>query len=256
MTGVWALSSVNTTSILLALPRWSWVKQRVRNSPMMCRIVETDIAPCTSTIYLRKYLYTCATRQFWKFCTYLKTSNVRSFAVTSAETAGDTADLNDPNDARSRLVDHPWCEIPLDEGQGVNVANRYNLSITRIRICHLLVCFVPVPIIPEYLLALEQFQSYGPAEDPEEPDWSKIWDPSSFFNDTGYQHWLLNVTLAFNNWTDTGFEEYSPHDIINENSKVGWLFASKALVQLVANPFIGTFANKWDAICVIQRNFE
>ncbi len=37
---------------------------------------------------------------------------------------------------------------------------------------------------------------------------------------------------------------FVPEQAINENSKIGWLFASKAIVQLLANPFIGPLTNR------------
>ena len=37
--------------------------------------------------------------------------------------------------------------------------------------------------------------------------------------------------------------EHIPEDIIEENGKVGALFASKALVQLVINPCVGSITN-------------
>ena len=35
-------------------------------------------------------------------------------------------------------------------------------------------------------------------------------------------------------------------DIVNENQEVGVMFASKAFVQLIANPFIGKLTNKYE----------
>ena len=40
-------------------------------------------------------------------------------------------------------------------------------------------------------------------------------------------------------------EQYIPEDIIEENRKVGALFASKALVQVVFNCFVGTITNSY-----------
>ena len=34
-------------------------------------------------------------------------------------------------------------------------------------------------------------------------------------------------------------------DIVNENIKVGILFASKAIMQLISNPFIGPLTNRF-----------
>ncbi|XP_064630887.1 synaptic vesicular amine transporter-like [Lineus longissimus] len=48
---------------------------------------------------------------------------------------------------------------------------------------------------------------------------------------------------TFMNVTD-GFGYMLPQDIINENSKVGWLFSSKAIVQLLANGIIGQLTNR------------
>ena len=39
--------------------------------------------------------------------------------------------------------------------------------------------------------------------------------------------------------------QFVPEQAINENSKVGWLFSSKAIVQLLANPIIGPITNRY-----------
>jgi len=44
-------------------------------------------------------------------------------------------------------------------------------------------------------------------------------------------------------------------DILDENIAVGWMFASKAIVQLIANPVVGPITNRY--VCMylvfIQR---
>lgn len=42
---------------------------------------------------------------------------------------------------------------------------------------------------------------------------------------------------------------HSPSVLVNENVKVGMLFASKATVQLITNPFIGPLTNRWVFFC-------
>ena len=34
-------------------------------------------------------------------------------------------------------------------------------------------------------------------------------------------------------------------ELVHENVEVGVMFASKAVVQLIANPFVGPLTNKW-----------
>ena len=41
------------------------------------------------------------------------------------------------------------------------------------------------------------------------------------------------------------------NELINENVEVGVMFASKAFVQLLANPFVGPLTNRWDCLCFL-----
>lgn len=42
------------------------------------------------------------------------------------------------------------------------------------------------------------------------------------------------------------------NELINENVEVGIMFASKAFVQLLANPFVGPLTNKCDHLFLIS----
>ena len=43
-------------------------------------------------------------------------------------------------------------------------------------------------------------------------------------------------------------------DILKENIKVGLMFASKAFLQLIANPFVGPITNRWTEITKGEGN--
>ena len=100
-----------------------------------------------------------------------------------------------------------------------------------------------VPIIPDYLLELEQadndvtslvyFDSF-------------LWN-ETFLNSSNFPPLFYNVTRLANtsHVTRAGFPIVPEQAaIINENSEVGWLFSSHAIVQLVANPFVGPLTNR------------
>ena len=53
---------------------------------------------------------------------------------------------------------------------------------------------------------------------------------------TGYENAVRNSFFSDS--------QFVPEQAINENSKVGWLFSSKAIVQLLANPIIGPVTNR------------
>ena len=113
-----------------------------------------------------------------------------------------------------------------------------------------------VPIIPDYLISLEEQDQdpgggAGPGGGGLFPDggsggfFNYFWNHTDF-NLTYFSHLLYNFSSP-DNWTDLGSQggfAVVPEQAINENPKVGWLFSSKAIVQLVANPFIGPLTNR------------
>ena len=122
---------------------------------------------------------------------------------------------------------------------------------------------IAVPIIPDYLLTLEMHELSKHAG---VSDSNAIWtdqDPGSGtgrphgndFFDHFWNHTDFNLTyfsqLFYNlsgtgNWSDIGQGGLSvvPEQEINENPRIGWLFSSKAIVQLFANPFVGSLTNR------------
>ncbi|XP_014662220.1 PREDICTED: synaptic vesicular amine transporter-like isoform X2 [Priapulus caudatus] len=83
---------------------------------------------------------------------------------------------------------------------------------------------VVVPIIPDYLYTLEHHREYVYSNDATE-------NPSSLANSTSIRS--HNATIGDQN-----------DDLGNENSQVGWLFSSKAIVQLFANLLVGPLTNR------------
>ena len=55
--------------------------------------------------------------------------------------------------------------------------------------------------------------------------------------------------FLINRWLDdAGSEEKDiakHNELVQENIEVGVMFASKAFIQLLANPFVGPLTNKW-----------
>ncbi|XP_064602842.1 synaptic vesicular amine transporter-like [Liolophura sinensis] len=94
-----------------------------------------------------------------------------------------------------------------------------------------------VPIIPDYLFGIDQ-------KEVKETIKSMNRTLICLKNRTSGQHHLFpheNSTLTL---TQELLSKSIPLDIISENSKVGWLFSSRALVQIVTNPFIGPLSNR------------
>lgn len=97
---------------------------------------------------------------------------------------------------------------------------------------------VVVPIVPDYLYSMEH----------PTPTHLAIQSPQPLTNVTK----VGAVLGIFRNINESLFgevtkehlpNEHIPEDIIEENGKVGALFASKALVQLVINPCVGSITN-------------
>ena len=108
-----------------------------------------------------------------------------------------------------------------------------NINVTQM----LPLCF-SVPIIPDYLIVLEDSDLVPPQKPADTTASSDIYWNHSIYNSSHYEHWLYNVSLF--NWTDMTSQQ-----LINENGRVGWLFSSKAIVQLVATPFVGSITNRY-----------
>ena len=72
--------------------------------------------------------------------------------------------------------------------------------------------------------------------------WKNSYLKCDNITDLEINQWRLNHSLTP--------EEIAMHkrkrhnDIVNENVAVGLMFASKAIMQLIANPFVGPLTNK------------
>lgn len=115
--------------------------------------------------------------------------------------------------------------------------------------------YPPVPIIPSYLYTLDEStdvlkNNTAPKQDSPASFQSivSLYDNTvrlSGFNTTARTTDLLPLiptgTQLPPNSTDC---PRSTNKLINENVKVGMLFASKATVQLITNPFVGPITNR------------
>ncbi|XP_062928121.1 synaptic vesicular amine transporter [Mobula hypostoma] len=114
---------------------------------------------------------------------------------------------------------------------------------------------VVVPIIPSYLYNLQhQPPTKSPTQSPEAISATRFQKIFSYYD---------NLTVEMGSDGETGLNTTQPavintttqlpantsclknnQDLLNENVEVGLLFASKATVQLVTNPFIGPLTNR------------
>ena len=98
-----------------------------------------------------------------------------------------------------------------------------------------------MPIIPEYLIATDIAQREQELFSENETQW---------LSDIDVGEYGVNVTIheAPDNLTENYKESLIeralqlPIRAISENSKVGWLLSSKALLQLLVNPVIGVLS--------------
>jgi hypothetical protein len=98
---------------------------------------------------------------------------------------------------------------------------------------------VAVPIIPDLLLDIDKLELKE----------QLMLKNESFYENGTTIYVITNVTSHHYNKSAGGHDLAQrvlelPLLAITENSKVGWLLSSKALVQLVANPFIGPLSNR------------
>ena len=117
--------------------------------------------------------------------------------------------------------------------------------------------YPPVPIIPSYLYSLDEstdvpIRNSSPSQ--QEPSGSfhavvslydntvKLSGSNSTTRSTNLVPPTPAVTERSQNFSDC---PQSTSKLLNENVKVGMLFASKATVQLMTNPFIGPLTNRY-----------
>lgn len=87
-----------------------------------------------------------------------------------------------------------------------------------------------VPIIPDYLVQLKNKaqKSVSPCQNATLHDQNNSYSSYIIFEKS------LNAT----------FGRFVRQDLLDENDEIGFLFSSKALVQLTVNPFVGSLINK------------
>ncbi|ELT91656.1 hypothetical protein CAPTEDRAFT_17780 [Capitella teleta] len=105
---------------------------------------------------------------------------------------------------------------------------------------------VVVPIIPEFLYAIERDKLSAELQQDldllAEEAGALAWLNATLIHPAEVYSKHFNVSEADNitNMLDGVAATY-----LNENSKVGWLFSSKAFVQLAVNPLVGTLVNRY-----------
>lgn len=113
-----------------------------------------------------------------------------------------------------------------------------------------LVC-LPVPIIPSYLYSLDESAVLKNNTPHEQAPKDKFHSIVSLY-DNSVRSFSSNTTAS--STTASNSAELPPNSsdcpqssslLINENVKVGMLFASKATVQLITNPFVGPLTNRY-----------
>lgn len=138
------------------------------------------------------------------------------------------------------------------------VTSKYVYTVLVIKTAHIdsLICML-VPIIPSYLYTVDDEASQtAPNHSISSISQSgtfqsivSLYDNSTRL--TGFSPQMSTVGLL----TPAPSSAHSPQNhsdcpkandqLLNENVKVGLLFASKATVQLITNPFIGPLTNRW-----------
>ncbi|KAK4299515.1 hypothetical protein Pmani_028197 [Petrolisthes manimaculis] len=116
--------------------------------------------------------------------------------------------------------------------------------------------YVKVPIIPKYLYQLHHpnFSStFPPQLDTTTtttttvaplPPFTSLNDQSGPGRTTSTMEFLTNSTPPKPPPTPQDIHKMNHEDLVNENVEVGLLFCSKAVVQLLTNPFIGPLTHR------------
>ncbi|KAL0186495.1 hypothetical protein M9458_018165 [Cirrhinus mrigala] len=115
--------------------------------------------------------------------------------------------------------------------------------------CHL--SFFPVPIIPTFLYAIEHQTQERPSAAPSE---AQLVSVLSLYDNNTYTVSTANLTISSGANGSSGVNGSSAERhgckedsefLEEENVRVGLLFASKAMVQLMVNPFVGPLTNRY-----------
>ncbi|KAI2661388.1 Chromaffin granule amine transporter [Labeo rohita] len=126
-------------------------------------------------------------------------------------------------------------------------AHRYRLFLFSSS-CHL--SFSPVPIIPTFLYAIEHQTQERPSDAPSEAQLASVF---SLYDNNTYTTSTANLTISSGANGSSGVNGSSAERhgckedsefLEEENVRVGLLFASKAMVQLMVNPFVGPLTNR------------
>lgn len=127
-------------------------------------------------------------------------------------------------------------------------AHRYRLFLFSSS-CHL--SFSPVPIIPTFLYAIEHQTQERPSDAPSEAQLASVF---SLYDNNTYTTSTANLTISSGANGSSGVNGSSAERhgckedsefLEEENVRVGLLFASKAMVQLMVNPFVGPLTNRY-----------
>lgn len=111
--------------------------------------------------------------------------------------------------------------------------------------------YLPVPIIPSYLYSLDESAALKNNSPHELAPKDKFQSIVSLY-DNSVRSFTSNTTARSTAATKTAEllpnSSDCPHSaslLTKENVKVGMLFASKATVQLITNPFVGPLTNRY-----------
>lgn len=130
------------------------------------------------------------------------------------------------------------------------------MLITIISFC--LLC-LPVPIIPSYLYSLDESAVLTNNTPHEQGPQDKFHSIVSLY-DNSVRSFTSNTTGRPTTAPSTA--QLQPNStecpqssslLLNENVKVGMLFASKATVQLITNPFVGPLTNRYVFCALILK---
>lgn len=113
----------------------------------------------------------------------------------------------------------------------------------------LLTCVVP--IIPEYLYQIrhknDNLTTIAPVQSTTPlpwtpPDWTR--DPRTNMSEVEIEEEEMMMMMSTTTTTTLSPKQKKHRELVEENMEVGMMFASKAFVQLIANPFVGPLTNK------------
>lgn len=136
----------------------------------------------------------------------------------------------------------------------VNIFKKEHLYWNPIFACHL-----SVPIIPNFLRKLENPFEYVnqtfnrttlstacvSRDEPEQSEFQRLvrsYNKRLSYTESDCTNVTVNITVP--DYDEIQIETRRHAELANENVKVGLMFASKAMIQLIANPFVGHLTNR------------